>query len=493
MERYIRNAFAAFTIAFIFSGFAVAQVSDDISLARNWKLCPGEVFELPTEIFQEWVPVGCEVVDCCPGCPGIVDKINWRIHVEGAPLESLSLKFNRLPKDIAAGLKLGGTAQGSAEGMLIGRGEGTIEGLPAEIAGRAPVAQIEVGLDKAWMQDQAKNAAAGDAGDAGDTGDAKDAGHIVIEQFYGKYRVNEYKIAYRFPFCPGGLSDRIVLQNNASGDSASVLVDARRSTGCVIEESRRGGGIIGMGSVLSNAGCRSEVAVFSDDDAMKLVEGVGSWTNFLGDTLNVNLTPNRLMAPVDVWIARDFALLTALGDINNANLLYNTNNAGIGFSPNFRIVTGNPAALAAIGTGCANAPGLLGSAFFTPGRLNVYYVNGAFTGVNCGASRNIQYIGTTANNQSLAHEFGHSMSLDHTNGNPAFPVTNVMVGGGAGRTHFSDGQSFRMNAQCSSTLNVNGVRAGPLRRCNSTIGGNVTCPIAMDSHCPPLATDALPK
>src|SRR5688572_20687449 len=111
MERYIRNAFAAFTVAFIFSGFAVAQVSDDISLARNWKFCAGEVFELPKEIFQEWIPVGCEVVDCCPGCPGM-DRINWRIRVEGAPLESLSLKFSRLPKDIAGRLKLGGTAQG---------------------------------------------------------------------------------------------------------------------------------------------------------------------------------------------------------------------------------------------------------------------------------------------------------------------------------------------------------------------------------------------
>ena len=491
MDRYIRNALAAFTVAFIFSGFAVAQVSDDISLARNWKLCPGEVFELPKEIFTEWVPVGCEVVDCCPGCPGILEKINWRIHVEGAPLESLTLKFNRLPKDIAAGLKLGGTAQGSAENVLVGKGEGTISGLPVEVAGRAPVAQIEVAMDQAWMQDQAKKGAAANAGDAAD--DGSDAGDIIIEQFIGKYRVHEYKIAYRFPLCPGGAKDRIVLQNNASGDSAAVLVDARRSAGCVLEEARRGTGVIGMGSVLSNGGCRSEVAVFSDDDAMRLVEGVSAWTDPLGDTLNVNLTPDRLMAPVTVWLARAGALATAIGDINNANLLYNTNNSGIGFTPTFQLVSGDPAAVAAIGTGCGSAPGLLGSAFFTPGRLNVYYVNGAFTGVNCGVSRNIQFLGTTANNQSLAHEFGHSMSLDHTNGNPAFPVTNVMVGGGAGRTHFSDGQSFRMNAQCSSTLNVNGVRAGPLRRCNSTIGGNVTCPAAMDSHCPPLATDVLPK
>ena len=94
-----------------------------------------------------------------------------------------------------------------------------------------------------------------------------------------------------------------MLSNNASGDSASVLVDARRSTGCVFEEEHKGAGVIGMGSALSNGGCRSEVAVFSDDDAMKLVPGVGAWTNS-GDTLNINLTLNRLMAPLHVWLAR---------------------------------------------------------------------------------------------------------------------------------------------------------------------------------------------
>ena len=489
MERYIRRALAAFAIACTFSGLA-AQAGD-IGLSRNWKICANEVFELPQDLYVEWVPVGCEVVDCCPGCPGILDKLSWRIKVEGAPLESATLKFSRLPRDVAAGLKFEGTAQGSAENLLVGKGEGFISGLPVEIAGRAAVAQLDLGLDKAWVQGQANLSRAGLLARA-EAADA-DSGSITIEQFYGKYRVNEYKIGIRIPRCLFPLTDRIVLSNNASGDSASVLVDARRSAGCVFEEEHKGVGVIGMGSVLSNGGCRSEVAVFSDDDAMKLVPGVGAWTNFLGDTLNINLTPNRLMAPLHVWLARAGSFATALGDINNANMLYNSNNAGIGFSPIFHDVAFSPLVVAMIGTGCASAPGLIGSGLFVPGQLNAYYVNGAFTGVNCGVDRNIQYIGTTANNQTLAHEFGHSMSLDHTNGDPAFPVTNVMIGGGAARTHFADGQSFRMNAHCSSTLNSNGVRAGPVRRCSNTISGNITCPILMDAHCPPLATDVLPK
>jgi len=69
----------------------------------------------------------------------------------------------------------------------------------------------------------------------------------------------------------------------------------------------------------------------------------------------------------------------------------------------------------------------------------------------------------------------------------------VMVGGGSARTHFSDGQSFRMNAHCGSTLNANGTRSGPLRRCGETISGNGSCPTALDTHCPPLATDVTPN
>jgi hypothetical protein len=491
MKRDIRGALAAFAFAVLFSGFAGAQVQGGIEASRMWKLCPNEVFELPQEIFEEWVPVGCETVDCCPGCPGVLDKLQWRIRVEGAPLEAVGLKFARLPKDIAAGLEAGGAAVGDGETFTVKNGEGTIDGLPIAIQGRAPVAQISVKVNAAWMQDQAKKGEGGATADAGEA----DSGDIIVEQWLGKVRVNEFKLAYRFPRCPGFLSDKIVLLGNDGGDAASVLMDARRSTGCVLEEERRGAGTIGLGSVLANSGCRSEVAVFSDDDAMKLVENVTAWTNLLGDTLNVKLSPNRLMAPVSAWIARPSSLGIAGGDLDNANLLYNSNNAGIGFASTITDVSSNAAAVSIINNsdGCVNLAALQASGFFTPGRLNVYYIDRAFTGFNCNANRNIQYVGTTANNQTLAHEFGHAMSLGHTNSTPGFPVNNVMVGGGSARTHFSDGQSFRLNTHCSSTLNANGTRSGPLRNCGSTISGNVACPVGTSTHCPPLETDVTPN
>ena len=128
--------------------------------------------------------------------------------------------------------------------------------------------------------------------------------------------------------------------------------------------------------------------------------------------------------------------------------------------------------------------GLTSSTFFTAGRLNVYYVNGAFTGLMCTANPNVIVIGTTANNQTLAHEFGHSFSLNHTNTAAGFPSDNVMIGGGSNRTHFSVGQAFRMNVNAGSALNTNGVRVGITRNCPDG---------TTSTTCPALSLDATPK
>lgn len=491
MVRRFRNAVTAIFIGLACSFGAQGQVVDDIPLAHFWKLCADQVVAIPPEIFEEWVPVGCEAVDCCPGCPGVLDKLNWRIRVIGAPLESVALSFKQLPKSVAASLELGGTARGTAEKMLIGNGEGFIAGLPVETGGRAPVAQLAVSLDKSWVQGQAVKAAKQDVhattGAAGD----RDTGYVIIEQFLGKYRVNEFKVKYQFQFCPNFAKDRIVLHDNTGGDNASVYVDANRASGCVSDESRRGSGVIPMGDVLANGSCRSEAVVFSDDDAMQLIEGVGAWTNLSGDTLDINLSP-RLMAPVSVWIARPGGIQTAMDDVDHTNLLFNSNNSGIGFTPAYHDVSTDAAAMAIIGTTCASDPsGIQASAFYTPGQLNVYYVTGTFTGCTPDADYNVVSIGTTSNNQTMAHEFGHSMGLGHTNGSSN---DNIMIGGGQNRTHFYDGQSFRMNAHCGSSLNKNGVRVGPMRQCyEDAFGGTAFCSSGMDHHCLKWNADALPK
>jgi hypothetical protein len=488
MERNLRAPLTAFVAALILSVFSAVQAGPGSNFDGEWRWCLDEIVDIPDDLFELHIPVGCELVDCCPECPGIEPTIYWRVRLEGLAFESASLKFDRLPKDIAARLKVSGSAQGTADNLLVARGEALISGLPVEIAGRAPVAQVQLKLDAAWLQARAKQAA------GGDFGDAPDFGTLIIEQILGGFPVNAHQISFSFRRCGRVPTDRIYLQNNASGDSASVWVDANRGGTCVTEESHRGAGLIGVGNVLANAGCRSEVVVLSDDDAMQLVENVSAWTDLAGDTLDVDMTPDRLMAPVTVWLARPDALTTAQADFDTANLLYNTNNTGIGFAPTFVDVSADPLAIAAIGhdTLCLDLPRLLGSAYVTPDQLNVYYIDAVETGVNCSPDgSNIQFIGTAAGNTTLAHEFGHSMSLDHSDGRLHAPGPDIMDPLARGRTHFMDGQSFRMNAHCSSSLNVNGVRSGPVRRCDHTIEGGVTCPATTDTHCPRLQTDSV--
>ncbi len=450
-----------------------------------YRFCFDEIIVI--DEIPEWIPVGCEIVDCCPGCPG--PPIDWRIRFESGPVESMILQFENLLPDQAQKLGIKGNAKWlDGNRLQIGRGETILSGFSVDPKARPPVAVPSIAMDKDAIR-QSIEAMDKDSKEA-----EKDIGSMdfTVEQMLGPFVVNEFRLRYIITRCPPPTlpTDQIDLNSNAANDSAVVLLDARRSSGCVDDEIQRGNNIISLGSVLSNASCNSEVAVFSDDDAMQLVTPVNAWTNSLGDVLPVDLTPNLLQAPVNVRLLRSGALATAQGDIANANLLYNTNHAGIAFNATFTDLSSNTTAVNLIGTNSANMctgawlNAVTTSAFFTPNQLNVYYVNGAFTGLNCIFNRNIIVIGTTANNQTLAHEFGHSFSLGHTNGVPGFGTNNVMIGGGAGRTHFSEGQDFRMNVNANSTINANGVRTGPTRNCPDGTTSNT---------CPALSLDAVPN
>jgi len=476
-------------ITFILCG--VVQVSAG-RLDLSTVLCIDEIIDLEPE--RSWIPVGCEVVDCCPGCPG--PPIDWRINVRGDLLEAVVLKFENLAPEQASQLGIKGTGRWEGTNLQVGKGETLISGFNVGGSSALPVAVPRLVVNKEGVR-RLQQTAAGEA-DAGKSpaDQDKDRGQmeVLVEQMIGDYVVNEFRFIYRITRCPRPVlpSDKIDLDNNTTNDSAVILLDGRTgSTTCADDTIFRGSDIIDVGSVLTNGACNSEVAVFSDDNAMQFLTPVNSWTDPTTDVLRVNMTP-ILHAPVTFWLVRAGELARATGDLANANLLYNSNNVGIAFDGTFQDISGTAGAANTIGTGCANIGAIAGSAFFTPNRLNVYYVDSAFTGVNCTGNRNIIFVGTTANNQTLAHEFGHSFSLSpansggHTNGLPGFDGTNIMQGGGAGRTHFSEGQAFRMNVNVTSTINVNGVRTGPVR--------NPACaPLTTSNICPALALNATPK
>jgi hypothetical protein len=482
---------------------AVLLLVPSTTMAIHWDLfyrfCPEEFIEIPGFLEDIPIPVGCEVVDCCPGCPG-PPFIDWRINIDKTRFQGATLRFEGLTQKHLAQLQIKGDAKITDKGEIaLGTGEIRISGLPAEMDGKVPVGFVTPkAVDKFDAATQESDA---DKSSADNRNEADGSGGIDISQYVGNFRVNSFRSRYYAIPCRGGTGseDRLRLTNNTSGDTAIAMLDDRTGA-CNNDLFTRTAGTAGMGNILSNGSCRSTVSVFSDDNAMSYEPNVTTWTDAIGDTHTVNLQP-IITVPVSVWVANNAQLVVAQNDFANANLLYNQNNTGIQFNPTFNDVSGNAAAVAAIGTNCLTAfaavGALQGLGVNTPNRLNVYYVNSAFTGVNCGTGpgvapieRNMTFVGTTANLGSLPHEIGHAYGLrpsgnaGHVNGVPGFGNDNIMFGGGPGtRSQFTIAQSFRLNTDTTSMFNVNGNRVGPTETC---------LPDVSSAICPALILDSVP-
>ena len=84
---------------------------------------------------EQWIVAGCEIIDCCPFCPGLL--FDWIIRVDGDPLSELVLRFENLPPWEAEKLRIKGDAEWLDGGRLriFGTGQTAIYGLPLSTNG----------------------------------------------------------------------------------------------------------------------------------------------------------------------------------------------------------------------------------------------------------------------------------------------------------------------------------------------------------------------
>ena len=157
---------------------------------------------------------------------------------------------------------------------------------------------------------------------------------------------------------------------------------------------------------------------------------------------------------------------------------------------------------------CQCNPAIYGSAFFVPGKLNLYFsdevlLKGSFAmGVNCRdphsssnppQAGNVMLLSTnTMSLATVAHELGHAMSLGHTGEGGGsvykdpvtnaslFDATNLMWSGVENAFAITLGQAFRMNVETLSELNLDGVRSGPTRPCECR-ASDPTCNFVKES------------
>jgi len=453
----MRGAPAALALAvFLASGPASAAPWDRVVHVCIDISTPAPPLAEPIEI-----PVGCQLVDCCPGCPASA-LLDWQVQATGDAMGSLEVAFEGLARPP----QVEGDARPTDQGAIVGHGTATLRGLGG--AGeRVPVATLRLRLDEAALARlQRGDVNAGGGGQVG-------AIDVAVEQRVGAVVVNEFYVHYALEHCTVGAGnpcDTVAQSMNREGDRSVLLLDDRRAGGCVNDELYRGEATVDVGSVLSQGSCStSELFVFSKGDAMRMLSPVTSWTDACGDQVPAELDP-ILEAPINLWVALPTWLPPGgpQMDLDNANLIYDDNKTGIRFKPKIAPINPVPPALL---LGCSG--GVPPSGFYVPNQLNVYYTASPSTGENCEGDRNVIFIGTIANIASLAHELGHAFSLfgdtetwGHVNGVDGFTDENVMWGGGpATRDLFSLGQAFRFNVDIHSRLNANGVRTGATRDC----------------------------
>ncbi len=478
--------------------YAVVPASADLPQPPDPDFYSGVCVEFADTLDPSlWIPVGCELDDCCPRCAGNV--IDWRIIVAGAALESVVLQFDNLPPDALRALKIKGRARWEGNSLRVWKGQTLVSGFKSTGRSAPPVATPRLFANKDALR-RLQQLATPETGARVASPDARELGRmeVMVEQLMGKYVVNESRLAYNVTKCASfpANTDHFLLSNNVSNDSVAVILDARDKNGCFNDETFRGTETVFVGD-LRLGNCNSEAAIFSDDNAMAFVSNV-TWTDSIFDKNPVSLQPIRVV-PVAVWLARPnnaaSALQAAQFEMGSANVYYNFHNTGISFNATYTDISTNANALFILSKDCSFVNDIKTSNFYSPNQINVYYVQNPtanWNGRNCwGAEPNIIFINTTPTQETLAHEIGHSFSLDHPNDDPAnvipgFAKNNIMWKEASGRTDFTLGQAFRMNMNVTSTLNVNGVRTGPVR--------DPPCAdAAANDLCPRLALDAAPK
>jgi hypothetical protein len=456
--------------------------------AANWEItqsfCPEEIVLALSEQNVRPIPVGCEVVDCCPGCPK-TDALDWRIRLEGPFAKSVVLKFTNMPPSAFKNLEIKGNAKLLDDSVvLISPGESRIVGFDLRRQDRPPTATPYFMINQPAVRRVL--AASKEKEYSTDVDEIK----LLIEQMLGPVIVNEFAINYKIAFndCDGGevpLDDFVELDSNSGGDRAVFLVDGRRiaetgASACINDQVQRGSNMIAIGNMIRRQGCHEQTVVFSQDDGMVSSRPPGGWTDIGGNRQKITL-PDLRLANMTFWIMRkpfEGTEQRASMDAFRANEVLNSSKCGIGY---FLITpvsdqTNNPNTNDLLSSDCddrdppvENVPkcvcdslsGPLRSKIgFTQGHVNVYYLDdpAGLKGAFC--SDGILIVGATADNETLAHELGHSFGLKHTNmpepnlsvsvdynddGTADFSNSNIMWTNTTGRDTFSEGQCYRMN------------------------------------------------
>ncbi|HSV28978.1 MAG TPA: hypothetical protein VLL76_05450, partial [Candidatus Omnitrophota bacterium] len=346
-----------------------------------------------TEITLPPITVGCEAVDCCPGCP-LPDKLDWRIRVLGQGVTSV---------------RLGGPALSAAK--RLGAKGGQVGRLPVRATIR-PVVQV-------------KPMATGPT-------------TVVFEQLLGSRVVNATRAILVDDPQLCGPPDFIALPGKEIRDPAVdrsfVMVDGRDATGCVDDRVASGMDGVEVDNLLPPESCRSEVFVFSRHNGLSWATNVtDTWTPARGDRLEVPLRP-RAVVPLTVWKTAPNLHSWAEDQMAMARAVMVANATGIEFDVRWRDISAdtpeNDALRRTIGTHCPE-PGddrlTRHTEAFEKDRLNIYVI-GAYEPLQSWCPFHpLIFAGPTPDSTDLARKLAVAFSLTAVTVHDGFTEDNLMA------------------------------------------------------------------
>lgn len=285
-------------------------------------------------------------------------------------------------------------------------------------------------------------------------------------------------------------ADRVELVGAAAGLPSTAVVRGRRGSDCFAFE-KGAGPKARFWNVLSPGTCPTELFGFGESRAMGARLSEVPFTDQTGDNVPLPMAAPPLVVDVNVFILigdRDTFSVPDRQDrasnaVRRANQIFGTAQCGVAFNlainkdetadpaNSDRLVRStcvdNDPAFNAIDPPLTSKPG-----------VKVFYIDdpdGA-AGHTCrdGATAMI-LIAYASTDETLAHELGHALSLDHPVAADGMPVENVMFSPASVPGSLTLGQCFRSNMSGESVLNRSSIRTGQTRPCTAGAG-----------DCPPL-------
>jgi hypothetical protein len=269
--------------------------------------------------------------------------------------------------------------------------------------------------------------------------------------------------------------DAIDITHNPGGLKVSALINGRRAHTCADHQEITGRNTMTVENLLQNGSAcpPDEIAVFAPDRRMLFEERPACFTDDT-DLISFDLRAETVLLPDTVWLVGDNPTIHATletrarDDIEWTNDVYSQSSCGLGLAiPVIKYGTLN---------GAITFDSLKQQVGFDTGRVNIYYVTGNIDAQGLEWADGQILIANDAGRQTLAHEFGHTLSLEHVD-----DVFNVMAVNSNTRRELTLGQCYRANLNQRSLPQQLAILTAPRvpRVC-----GNDRSPSCPDVRCP---------